>query len=370
MTGIIPLRQSTAFTWKAGPFVDDTDGKTAKTALSIAQADIRLTKNGGDYAQSHNAAGATHDEYGSYDVPLDTTDTNTLGHLRGMIQKPGALPVWQDFWVKPANVFDADQGTDLLDVNVSQISEDTDAANNLEAACDGNTYNVGGGAVVAASVTGAVVLPTGTGAGQISLSSGKVTVGTNDDKTGYTATVSDKTGFSLSTAGILAIWHQLLSAIETSGSVGKLIKDYLDAKVSEVGGGTPPTVEQIRAEMDANSTKLAHLDTDISSRLAAEDYTEPPSEDDIAARITEDHGPGAYGSGVGLQLKEYTLTQEGTPVAGVACWVTSDAAGLIRISPVRQTNSLGKVVFQLDVPVGTTVYIWYQGATTGDAEVV
>jgi hypothetical protein len=36
------------------------------------------------------------------------------------------------------------------------ISGDTTAADNLEAACDGNTYNVGGGAVVAASVTGNV----------------------------------------------------------------------------------------------------------------------------------------------------------------------------------------------------------------------
>ena len=33
-------------------------------------------------------------------------------------------------------------------------------------------------------------------------------------------TVSDKTGFSLLTAGILAIWHQLTSAIATAGSIG------------------------------------------------------------------------------------------------------------------------------------------------------
>jgi hypothetical protein len=138
--GTIILKQSTAYTWKAGPFVDDTDGKTAKTALTIAQADIRLTKNGGDYAQSHNAAGATHDEYGSYDVPLDTTDTNTVGHMRGMIQKAGALPVWQDFFVYPANVYDAMAGADLLDVNVSQISDDTDAANNCELMFDGAGY--------------------------------------------------------------------------------------------------------------------------------------------------------------------------------------------------------------------------------------
>ena len=47
---MIWLKQSTAVTIKFGPFVDDSDGKTAETALSIAQADIRLSKNGGDVA--------------------------------------------------------------------------------------------------------------------------------------------------------------------------------------------------------------------------------------------------------------------------------------------------------------------------------
>jgi hypothetical protein len=38
-------------------------------------------------------------------------------------------------------------------VDTVSISGDSTAADNLEAACDGGTYNVGGGAVVAASVT-------------------------------------------------------------------------------------------------------------------------------------------------------------------------------------------------------------------------
>ncbi len=46
------------------------------------------------------------------------------------------------------------------------------------------------------------------------------------------ATLADKTGFSLSTAGILAIWHQLTSAISTVGSVGKLLKDKIDDTIT------------------------------------------------------------------------------------------------------------------------------------------
>ena len=58
------LKQSTAATIKLGPFVDDGDGKTAETGLTISQADIRLSKNGGDIAQTNDATGATHDELG------------------------------------------------------------------------------------------------------------------------------------------------------------------------------------------------------------------------------------------------------------------------------------------------------------------
>lgn len=45
-------------------------------------------------------------------------------------------------------------------------------------------------------------------------------------------TVSDKTGFSLSAAGIQAIWDALTSALTTVGSIGKLLVTQLDAAIS------------------------------------------------------------------------------------------------------------------------------------------
>ncbi len=41
-----------------------------------------------------------------------------------------------------------------------------------------------------------------------------------------------KTGYALTTAGILAIWHQLTSAIVTASTIGKLLKDNVNATVS------------------------------------------------------------------------------------------------------------------------------------------
>ena len=51
-------------------------------------------------------------------------------------------------------------------------------------------------------------------------------------KAGDAMAVSDKTGFSLSAAGILAIWDRLTSGFLLVGSIGKLIKDFLDGSIS------------------------------------------------------------------------------------------------------------------------------------------
>lgn len=119
------LKLSTAATVKVR-MVDETDFITPETGLTIAQADIRLSKNGAAFAQSNNAAGATHDENGFYGVPFDTTDTNTLGRLLLGILVSGAAPIEIYYMVIPANEFDSlISGSDALDVNVAEINEDT-----------------------------------------------------------------------------------------------------------------------------------------------------------------------------------------------------------------------------------------------------
>jgi len=126
------LKQSTAATIKFGPMIDDSDGKTAETTLTISQADIRLSKNGGDFAQTNNATGATHDENGYYDIPLNATDTGTLGRLRVAVSKLGALPVWQDFVVITANVYDTLCSTDNFEVTVTALADDTIKASTFD----------------------------------------------------------------------------------------------------------------------------------------------------------------------------------------------------------------------------------------------
>jgi len=135
------LKQSTAFTFRIGPFVDSTDGVTAETGLTITQSDIRLSKNGGAFAQKNAAGTLVHDENGWYALPFDTTDTGTLGPLTVAIAESGALPVWEHFLVVPANVYDSlVAGSDYLETDVTQLSADTTAANNAESFFDGTGY--------------------------------------------------------------------------------------------------------------------------------------------------------------------------------------------------------------------------------------
>ena len=135
------LKKSTAVTLLIGPFLDDGDGKSAETGLTISQADVRLSKNGGNMAQKHEGTSCTHKELGYYTCPLDTTDTGTLGILKIMVHESGALPVWHEYTVVPAAVYDSlVLGTDYLPVDVAEISSDSTAADNAELMFDGTGY--------------------------------------------------------------------------------------------------------------------------------------------------------------------------------------------------------------------------------------
>ena len=117
------LKQSTAAVIQFGPFLDKDDGITLKadgttiTDIDHATTGIFLSKLGANAAVRHqNVTASAADDYGMMTVTLDTTDTNTLGALRMSFAKAATyLPVWQDFIVVPANIYDSIiLGTDTL----------------------------------------------------------------------------------------------------------------------------------------------------------------------------------------------------------------------------------------------------------------
>lgn len=116
------LKQSTAVTIKLGPFLDKTDGVTEETGLSPS---VEVSKNNADFVARSSASAISHNSNGWYSVPLDTTDTGTLGPL--CVKSDDAanhLPVWKDFMVVPAVVYDSlIAGSDLLTVDATDIAD-------------------------------------------------------------------------------------------------------------------------------------------------------------------------------------------------------------------------------------------------------
>lgn len=163
------LKQSTAKVVSFGAFLDKGDGVTEETglvsALDHGTTGIKLSKNGGALTIRHASVTATtYDAYGMYLVTLDTTDTNTLGTLRMAFNEAATcLPVWQDFMVLPANVYDSlVGGSDVLDVSMIQILGTAVATPATAGVLDVNVKNAGNtawasGAIVAGAIaTGAI----------------------------------------------------------------------------------------------------------------------------------------------------------------------------------------------------------------------
>ena len=120
----IYLRQSTASQEVLlGPAIDDTDFKTPKTGLTIANTDIKVWKAGATTLANKNSGGATEISGGYYYGVFDATDTDTAGSMRISIKVATALIIFADVCVLPAQVYDSMiAGSDLLDVSLVQVT--------------------------------------------------------------------------------------------------------------------------------------------------------------------------------------------------------------------------------------------------------
>lgn len=120
------LRQSTASQeFYLTGFVDDTDFKTAETALSIANTDIKIMKAGATALANKNSGGATHYANGSYYCVMDATDTATAGPGRVEVKIAGALLVWEDFVVLTAEAYDRKYASNATDYTLGIIHRGT-----------------------------------------------------------------------------------------------------------------------------------------------------------------------------------------------------------------------------------------------------
>ncbi len=141
-------RQSTRQTIVVGPLIDATDFASLKTdvAYDAAGISVGVIKEGGTHAAVTlaNAAGDgywRHISDGMYGLTLSASHTDTVGELRVTIKATGVLVAWRDVEIIPQAVYDSlVAGTDRLGVDAQELSGDSAAADNLEAAYDGTGY--------------------------------------------------------------------------------------------------------------------------------------------------------------------------------------------------------------------------------------
>lgn len=251
------LKQSTAVDVVLGPFVDDSDGKTTEEGLTLSQADLQLTKNGGTAAQKNDATSATHLYGGNYKVPLNTTDTGTLGCLTLMCKESGALPVVAHFMVVTANWWDTMCSTDKLDVNVEEWNATsvpaehtagypivtvkdgtgTGEINTTSGRVDADITHVATAAVNTASAQLGVnvVNAAGTAWGSGAITAASIATGAIDaDALAADTLTAAKVAADVGTEIASAVWATALPGSFTSGQAGKLVGDNVNAPIATV----------------------------------------------------------------------------------------------------------------------------------------
>lgn len=116
------LKQSTPCQIKLGPCVDATNGADPEPSVTL---DVRISKNGSTLASPtgdrHSTTPITYDADGYYTVPLDATDTNTLGDiLIEAIDPTTMLPVKREGTVLAEHIYEwFIEGTGVLEVTVA-----------------------------------------------------------------------------------------------------------------------------------------------------------------------------------------------------------------------------------------------------------
>ncbi len=262
------LRQSTASqTRTIGPFCDDTDFKTLKNALTIANTDVLIKKNGAA-SGAKNSGGATADGAGGlYHLTWDATDTATVGQLSYSVKVAGALVVFGAYTVLEEAVYDA----------LFAASAPGYVANAPVSVAQWNGTNV---ATPDTAGYPKITVKSGTGTGEVSLSSGAVllqatqtgvtiptvTTLTNapPDSSGVTTLLSRIPSTLFSGITSLAQWLGLLAGKQTGNSTART-----ELRATGAGSGTfDETTDSQEALRDKVDTLPVSGDLDSADDIA------------------------------------------------------------------------------------------------------
>lgn len=254
------LRESTTTTITLGPFVDDTDAKTAETGLAGSMT-VQLSKGPysagtltmGAFANRNSATAISHDAAGYYSVPLNTTDTNTKGPLKIKATASGALAVWADFVVLDADIYDAMVlGTSPFPIGISPT-----ALGNVEDDYDGTGYAKPNSSI------GTVGTVTNEVSADVVKISGDVTAANNAeamfDGTGYHAS-SSSIGSVGTAVNVLSVAGEVSANVtKIGGDAGTLAKLAAIANAATMGSVAAGTITSSSFPTDLSEATNDHF---------------------------------------------------------------------------------------------------------------
>lgn len=216
-------------------------------------------------------------------------------------------------------------------------------------------------------------------------------------------TVSDKTGFSLSAAGVQAIWDALTSALTTVGSIGKRIADYLTGDAyarlgAPAGASVSADVAAVKVDTAAIKAKTDNLPANPASttNITAASGVTLTSAYDPAKTASQAGDAMALTSGERTTLTGViwaALTSGLTTVGSIGKWIVDkidvvlstrlassgytaplDAAGTrsaVGLASANVDTQLGAIAGYIDTEVGAikakTDNLPVSPAATGDA---
>jgi len=438
------LRFNTATRLSVGPFYDKTDGITPEIALTVTNEKLTFVIDEGNVPTlvldtaptasggSNDMVHVSGDDAGIYDLELAAADTNHLG--RGILSLTDAnnhCPVFHEVMVIPQKVYDSIVlGTDNLEIDAVQLLGTAWASPGTAGIPDVNVLALSTAAILSiwhqalaqvstASTIGKLIKdnldaaistrlasasyttpPTGSAIADAIcdevISTGHSTANSlakiiydnvnapiatvdtvvdaikakTDNLPASPAAVGSKMDItdSPSSTGVAvivsAIWDKLTSGITTSGSIGKLIKDYLDAAVSSrlaSASYTAPASKELIADQVWDEQMSGHTATGSAGKALSN--ATAPSVSEIDAQLSGVHGAGAWGaSAVGTIAypdPEDPFLENGNPMVGVKVEAFSNSAKTALVD-AQITDVNGN--FQFHLNAGT---YWFRASLAG-----
>jgi hypothetical protein len=253
---VFPCKQSTSLDVVVFAFDASGDGVTGKVDGDWTK---RISKGGAAFAAM--TVTVSERENGFYALTLSSSHTDTLGVLTVSLSATGVKRVnlqWRvharvpDDLAYPATSgrsmdVDASGGVEVGSFQNGAITAAAFTAGAIDAAAIATdaigAAELADGAITAATfaagaIDAAAIATDAIGASEFSQAAADK-VWSSSTRTlsafGFTVTVAtnnDKSGYSLSAAGVQAVWDALTSALSTANSVGKLLVDNVNATIS------------------------------------------------------------------------------------------------------------------------------------------